>query len=171
VIAIIREEMRQDHEAISEVNRLAFAGDGEAQLVDRLRADGLVVASLVAVEQDQVVGHILLSELPIETERGLLPAVSLAPMAVRPAWQRRGVGSALVRAGLTACQERGKVAVMVLGHPTYYTRFGFSPALAKPLQSPYSCAGEAWMAMDLTPGALTGVTGTVRYPEAFSRVN
>jgi putative acetyltransferase len=135
--------------------------------VDRLRSDGLVVVSLVAVQAGSVIGHILFSKLPVETADGAIAAVALAPMAVRPEWQRRGVGSALVREGLIQCRERGKAAAIVLGHPNYYPRFGFSATLAKGLTSPFSGAGEAWMALELQPGALAGVAGIVRYPEAF----
>jgi len=161
----IREETPQDYEAIRQVNRLAFHQEEEGQIVDRLRADGLVVASLVAVEDGGVVGHILFSELLIETDRGLLRAASLAPMAVRPERQRRGIGSALVLRGLEVCRARGYSVGVVVGHPAYYPRFGFSAERARNLRSPFS--GEAFMALELTPGALEGVVGTVRYPEAF----
>jgi len=123
------------------------------------------VLSLVAVEESNIVGHILFSDLLIETEHAVLHAVSLAPMAVIPQYQRRGIGSALVRRGLEVCRERGKSIAVVLGHPAYYPRFGFSAELAKNLRGPYS--GDAWMAVELIPGALDGVKGTVRYPEAF----
>lgn len=165
----IREETPRDHDAIREVNRLAFKGEDEAQLVDRLRADGLVVASLVAVEGGRVVGHILFSELPIETPNGVVRAAALAPMAVRPERQRRGIGCALVRQGLEVCRERGHSIILVVGHPTYYPRFGFSAERAGNLRAPFS--GDAFMALELTPGALEGVVGTVRYPEAFSLVD
>jgi putative acetyltransferase len=161
----IREETPDDHAAIRKVNLLAFGGSEEADIVDRLRSGGLVVASLVAVLDGQVVGHILFSELPVDAQHSTIPAVSLAPMAVRPEWQRRGIGSELVRRGLEVCRERGKAAVLVLGHPEYYPRFGFSSELAKNLRSPFS--GEAWMAVELTPGVLSGIQGTVRYPDAF----
>jgi len=107
----------------------------------------------------------LFSELPIETGQGLIDAVSLAPLAVNPICQRQGIGSALVRQGLEHCRERGKPIVVVLGHPGYYPRFGFSAELAKKLHGPFS--GEAWMALELRDGALDDVEGTVRYPEAF----
>lgn len=165
----IRDETRQEHDAIREVNRLAFNGEVEGELVDRLRADGLVVASLVAVEQGRVVGHILFSKLTIEAATEPRRAVALAPMAVRPESQRKGVGSALVRRGLEVCRERGHSIVLVVGHPAYYPRFGFSAALAKNLRSPYS--GDVFMALELTPGALKDVVGTVAYPEAFSEVD
>ena len=162
----IREETPADYDAIREVNRLAFWGDAEGQLIDRLRAEGLMIASLVAEVDGRVVGHILFSEVVIETDGAKLRAAALAPMAVRPEWQRRGIGSALVRRGLEICGERGHATVLVVGHPDYYPRFGFSAELARRLSSPFS--GDAFMALELRPGALEGVTGTVQYPEAFN---
>jgi putative acetyltransferase len=161
----ICEETAADHPGIREVNRLAFEGDEEALLVDRLRAQGLVVASLVAVDDDRVIGHILFSRLPIDTPDGAIDAVALAPMAVRPEAQRRGIGSLLVRRGIEVCRQRGEAIVIVVGHPDYYPRFGFSAQLARRLSGPFS--GDVFMALELTPGALDGVTGAVRYPEAF----
>lgn len=160
----VREETVADHEDIRRVNRVAFDGDHEARLVDRLRRDGLFIASLVAVESDQMVGHILFSDLPIVAKPGEIHAAALAPMAVLPDFQRQGVGSMLVKEGLKACAQYG--IVIVLGHPDYYPRFGFSAELTKNLHSPFS-GSDAFMAMELTPGALDGVQGAVRYPEAF----
>jgi putative acetyltransferase len=164
----VREEIPADVAAIREVNRAAFGGDDEARLVDLLRSSDCVLASLVAVAGDRVIGHILFSPLVIETPEGERAAAALAPMAVLPEWQRRGVGSALVRFGLDACRRQGIGAVIVVGHPEYYPRLGFSAALARNLQSPYPELGDAWMALELTPGALSGVSGRVRYPEAFA---
>jgi putative acetyltransferase len=164
----IRDETTADREAIREVNRRAFGGEAEAWLVDRLRDDGLVVASLVAVDAGSIVGHVLFSDLPIETPVGVVPAAALAPLAVVPERQRQGIGSALVRRGLGVCRERGRAAVVVLGHPGYYPRFGFAADLARSLRAPY--AGEAFMALELEPGSLAG-GGIVRYPDAFSLVD
>ena len=161
---MIRSETQADRAAIAEVNRLAFAGEAEVEIIDRLRADGLVIASLVAIEKDEVVGHILFSELPIETNDTTIRAAALAPMAVRPEHQRQCIGSALVRAGLDACREAGVAAVVVLGHPNYYPRFGFSAEIAAHLRAPFS--GPAFMALELISGALDS-SGTVRYPSAF----
>jgi putative acetyltransferase len=161
----VRAEQPRDLEGIREVNRLAFGQEDEARLVDTLRAGGYVKLSLVAVEGERVVGHILFSDLPILTPQGTLSSLALAPMAVLPARQRQGIGSRLVREGLRACAEAGHRIVVVLGHPDYYPRFGFSARLAERLQAPFS--GAAFMALELVPGALANVTGEVRYPPPF----
>ncbi len=113
-----------------------------------------------------MIGHILFSQLPIETSGGAIEALALAPLAVVPDRQGQGIGSLLVREGLRSCREAGHRIVIVLGHPEYYPRFGFSTELAKRLNSPYS--GPAFLAMELVPGPLDGVEGEVRYPTPFS---
>ncbi len=165
---VVREETPADYDPIRDVNRLAFKQESEARLVDKLRADGDVVASLVAVEGDQVVGHIMFSKLPIETDGEILRGAALAPMAVRPDLQRQGIGSALLKRGIELCRDRGYVVIVVLGEPAYYSRFGFSAERAKRLRSPYS--GESLMALELTPGVLKDGTGSLIYPDAFSLV-
>lgn len=165
----IREEGAADIPAIHEVNCQAFGQEAEARLVDALRAGGYVRLSLVAEVAKQIVGHILFSELTIHTAHGPVAALSLAPMAVLPAFQRHGIGSALVRASLDACCAAGHKIVIVLGHPDYYPRFGFSTDLAEPLLSPYS--GPAWMAIELQPGALVGIAGRVQYPPPFVQLD
>tara|TARA_Y100000588_G_scaffold392070_1_gene502671 strand:+ start:1184 stop:1684 length:501 start_codon:yes stop_codon:yes gene_type:complete len=159
---VIREEAKGDRIPIREVNWSAFGTEIEADLVDRLRAEGLARLSLVAeAGEDGLVGHILFSEVQV----GEMPVLALAPMAVKPEWQRRGVGTQLVETGLKLCQEAGHKAVLVVGHPAYYPRFGFSVERAKGLNSPFS--GEAFMVLELGPGALDGVTAEVQYPPAF----
>jgi putative acetyltransferase len=164
---VIREERLEDRDAIRAVNRAAFGGETEARLVDLLREAGEFIVSLVSLREDHVVGHVLFSRIWVETPGGRIAAASLAPMAVLPEWQRRGVGSELVRRGLELCGERGVPFVVVLGHPEYYPRFGFSAELARRLTSPYSSAGAAWMAVELRAGSLEGVNGRVVYPAAF----
>lgn len=166
MLPLIRSETAADYAAIRQVNQRAFGQDGEAQLVDALRAGGYVRVSLVAEVDGQVVGHILFSDLPIACGTGTVPAVALAPMAVLPPWQRQGIGAALIRQGLEVCRAQGQRAVIVLGHPQYYPRFGFSPDLAQQIESPYACA--AFMALELTPAALAGVRGRVLYPPPFT---
>jgi putative acetyltransferase len=162
----IRPETTGDHEAIRHVNRLAFSQDDEVRLVDALRDGGYVRVSLVAEVGDQVVGHILFSDLPIITGAGTVPALALAPIAVWPEFQNQGTGSALVRRGLEACRQQGHRVVVVLGHTHFYPRFGFSPKLAAHLESPFS-GSDSFMADELVAGALDGVKGRVQYPPPF----
>ena len=133
----IRPETATDHEAVRHAHRLAFGQDDEAGIVDALRNGGYVRVSLVADVEGRVVGHILFSDLPILTDKGTVRALSLAPMAVLPECQKRGIGSALVRKGLEVCRGGGHRIVVVLGHPDFYTRFGFSARLAEALSFPF----------------------------------
>ncbi len=164
----VRPEQAGDQEVIREVNRLAFGRDAEARLVDALRAGEYNRVSLVAAVGEQVIGHILFSDLPIVTVDGIVAALALAPMAVNPARQRQGIGSLLVQEGLRACAAAGHRIVVVLGHPDYYPRFGFSAKLAESLKAPFS--GPAFMALELVPGALEGVAGEVCYSPPFQDV-
>lgn len=166
---LIRHENDHDHEAVRQVNRLAFGQDAEARLVDALRAGGFASVSLVAEIDGQVVGHILFSDLKIATDKGDVPALALAPMAVLPEFQRQGIGSTLVRRGLEVCKERGHRIVVVLGHADFYPRFGFSAKLAERLQSPYG-SGPSHMATELVPGVLDGVAGKLEYSPPFGEL-
>lgn len=163
---LIRPEQACDCDAIRKVHQAAFQGDVEARLVDALRAGGFSPVSLVAVEGNEIVGHVLFSDLTIVLPDRAKPALSLAPVGVSPAWQRRGVGSALIDAGLKLCREQGHSIVIVLGEPEYYRRFGFSVELASPLQSEY--AGDYFMALELVPEALRGIAGRVEYSPPFA---
>ena len=147
------------------VNETAFGRFDEADLIDKLQAEGAVLLSLVAERERQIIGHILFSRMTVETAQGPVAAVSLAPMAVLPDHQRRQVGSQLVRRGLVELGARGESIVIVLGHKEYYPRFGFSSEKARYLHSPFP--PEAFMALELSDGALAGVKGAVRYPSAF----
>lgn len=165
-VCAIRDEAANDADDVRIVNRLAFGGDAEANLVDALHAGGYVRVSLVAAVEGRIVGHVLFSDLPIRTAGGTVPALALAPLAVLPEFQNLGVGSQLIRAGLDACRERGHRIVVVLGHPAFYPRFGFSPALAANLASPFS-GRDSFMAAELVPDALDGVAGRVEYAPPF----
>lgn len=162
----IRREAKHDRAAIWNVNRAAFEGEAEADLVDALRDGGFSEVSLVAEVDGEIIGHILFSRVVIVTKAGTVDALSLAPMAVLPSHQRRGVGSRLVEAGLEVCREADHRIVVVLGHPEFYPRFGFSAELARRLESPFG-GGEAWMALELVPGALERIEGRVEYSPPF----
>jgi putative acetyltransferase len=161
----IREENTSDAQPIHAINKAAFGHPDEADLVDQLRAEGAVLLSLVAELEQQIVGHILFSRMSIETTAGSIPAVALAPVAVLPDCQRQGIGKQMIRHGLELLRERGERIVIVLGHPEYYRQFGFSTEKAHSLQSPFP--PEAYMAIELVPGALEDIRGRVRYPAAF----
>jgi putative acetyltransferase len=150
---------------VHSINEAAFGHLIEADLVDSLRAEGVVLESLVAKIDQRIVGHILFSRMWIETVSGSILAVALAPMAVLPEYQNRGIGGRLVEAGLDLLRTRGEQIVIVLGHSHYYSRFGFSCEKARFLESPFP--PDAFMAMELSAGALDGVRGKVRYPIAF----
>jgi putative acetyltransferase len=162
---IIRGETPTDHSMIRQVNEAAFGGAEEADLVEALRPEGVVLLSVVAELDREIVGHILFSRMAIETPTRMVAAVALAPMAVSPPYQRHGIGGRLIRYGLDAMRDLRERVVIVVGHPGYYPRFGFSPERARSLESPFS--PDAFMALELTPGALDGIHGRVRYPRAF----
>ena len=175
---LIRAEIPDDREAIQRVQRLAFGRADEGWLVEALCAGGNVRVSLVAEIGGAVIGHILFSKLPIitinsDTSQRLqsecrLSGLALAPLAVLPDYQRRGIGSQLVRRGLELCREQGHSIVIVLGPQDFYRRFGFDSELARGLASPFS-GRESCMAMELVAGTLNGVVGVVQYPPPFTR--
>jgi len=168
----IRPETPADAAAICAVNTQAFGRDSEARLVELVRASAHFVPelSLVAVDGGAPVGHILFSGIVIRTAEKRIDALALAPMAVLPGWQGRGVGSALVRHGLEESVRLGHAIVVVVGHARYYPRFGFVPARPRGLDAPFPVPDPSFMVQTLRPGALDGVRGTVEYPPAFSAV-
>jgi putative acetyltransferase len=163
----VRPERAEDGAAVRAVHRAAFPTDTEARLVDRLRARGQARVSLVAEADGGVVGHILFSPVSVLTPSGPCQGLGLAPLAVLPPHQRRGIGSALVREGLAACRREGCGFVVVLGHPGYYPRFGFRRASAVGLGNEYG-ADEAFMVLELQPGSLPAGGGLVRYGPEFA---
>jgi putative acetyltransferase len=164
----IRSEQPADHAAIAAVQRAAFARDAEANLVSALRHDGLMLVSLVALHGEIIIGHVMFSTLRVEVSGRELVAATLAPLAVVPDFQRRGYGSALVRAGIEVLRAKGCHAIIVLGDPDYYARFGFSASLTRNLTAPFR--GPAFMGLELSAGALTGHIGSVTYPPPFGLV-
>jgi putative acetyltransferase len=153
--------------AIRSVNQSAFGGSDEADLVDELRAAGDALLSLVAEVNGRIAGYALFSRIWIETQSGPVPAVALAPVAVLPAHQNQGIGGRLIRHGLDWLRGSGEAIIVVAGHPGYYPRFGFSSEIAQSLEAPFPVGPEAFMAMELVPGALDGIRGKLRYPAAF----
>lgn len=164
---MIRPEAPEDVQTIRYVNEQAFGQENEAELVEKLRNRGVLTVSLVAIQDNRVVGHIAFSPVRVESERSSFEAIALAPMAVLPAYQGKGIGSQLVLAGLKKCQILGHEIVVVLGHPDYYPRFGFVPAKPKGINCEFNVPDEAWMIFELKEGALVGRQGTVRFQPEF----
>ena len=162
----IRPERPQDISRIRAVNERAFGQPDEAALVDAVRARGEWSISLVAVDGERLVGHVLFTPVTIEGPNSAHQAVGLAPLAVDPDYQRRGIGGRLVAQGLDRCRESGYRIAVVLGHPTYYPRFGFVPA-RHGIRFKLDVPDEAFMVLELEPGALAGCTGVACYVEEF----
>jgi len=163
----IRIEEKQDWPAIRAVNESAFETSAEANLVEALREQAAPLVSLVAVDEASVVGHILFSPVTL-SRHPELRVMGLAPMAVTRQHQSQGVGSLLVRAGLDECSKLGFGAVVVLGHPRYYPRFGFAPAARYGIVCEYEVPEDAFMVVELQPGYLRRASGTIRYHTAFA---
>jgi len=163
----IRPVTAGDADAVYEVHRRAFDGrTDESRIVQRLHDADKAVVSLVAVEDDRIVGHVLFSPTHAENQEEDVDLVGLAPVGVRPETQNEGVGSSLIQRGLEECRKVGADAVVVLGDPGYYSRFGFERASEYGLGSEYD-AGEGFMVKPLYEGALDTVDGIVRYQPAF----
>lgn len=167
---VVRPEDAGDIAAIREVNERAFERADEARLVDALRNAIAITASLVAEVDGRIVGHILFSPVHIDRESGCDVAVGLGPMAVVPEAQRRGIGTALVRAGIERMREAGHGAIVVLGHPSYYPRLGFAPASHFGLRWEVPGHDEAFFAIELRAGFLGARSGVVRYRPEFTEV-
>ena len=169
---IVREERAEDIEAVRKLNESAFDTRSEADLVDSLRERGNAVLSLVAVLDGAVVGHILFSRIELEcsTTPPVMP-LGLAPMAVDPKFHRQGIGSRLVEVGLVECHRLGSEVLVVLGHPDFYPRFGFTPASKFDIRSVYDVPDEVFMALELREGALDNCSGVARYAEEFGLVS
>jgi len=166
---IIRDEMGKDWSAVQAVNDAAFDTAAEGCLVAALRARAQPIVSMVAEIDGAIVGHILFSPVRLDDSPELV-VMGLGPMAVLPGHQRQGIGSALVEAGLESCRELDIGAVVVLGHPEYYPRFGFAPAAEFGINCTYEVPAEVFMVLELQPGYLDGVGGIVRYDPAFDGV-
>ena len=161
----IRPERPRDEDAVREVVRLAFGEEAEVRLVDALRRNRHIVFSLVAEDQNRLVGHIALSMMTI----GESQAIALAPLAVVPQRQRQGIGSQLVVAGLAECRRLGHDCVFVLGSTKYYPRFGFQPA--RPFGIIYKDGSDFFMVTELAKDAVRRFSGEARYLPEFDQAS
>ncbi len=167
---IIRRERPGETSAVRRVNEQAFGQRAEADLVDALRQRDEFLISLVAIEDEQVVGHILFSPVTVQSDRASWSAMGLGPMAVLPQHQGKGIGSQLVEVGLEECRKTGHEVVVVLGHPEFYPRFGFEPSKPLGIRWKKEVPEEVFMVTELREGALAGRRGVVKYLPEFDGV-
>ncbi len=163
---ILKEELHHIG-AVQAVITAAFGRAEEAQLVAALRRSHSFVPdlSIVAEEEGKVTGHILFTRCSIGNSR--LPVLALAPVAVLPDHQHKGIGKGLIRTGLNKARELGYKAVIVLGHAEYYPIFGFVQADKWQISAPFEVPAENFLALELIPGALEHTTGEVHYAPEF----
>ncbi len=168
----VRPELPGDEDAIRQVNLLAFGRDVEGKLVDLIRGSRFFVPglSMVAVDDGNIVGHILLSAAMLINSNDAMPILTLAPMSVIPEYQGRGIGTRMIECAVKRAENSQFPAIVVLGHSEYYPRFGFVKASDKGILSPFSVPDEVYMVLELMPNALDNITGTVRYPPCFADV-
>jgi putative acetyltransferase len=163
----IRSERSADAAAIQRIHQAAFNTPGEAHLVALLRERGKLLVSLVAELDQQVVGHVAFSPVLFDSTPTEQSGAGLAPVAVLPIYQRRGVGSRLIQAGLAACRQAAISFVVVLGEPAYYQRFGFRPASLRGIRNEYG-VGEPFMVLELQANALPPAGGLIKYAPEFA---
>jgi putative acetyltransferase len=166
----IRSEKSGDMDKVWEINVAAFETDTEAKLVNALRESGVSYISLVAEVTGELVGHILFTPVELVDDGSGLKLMGLGPMAVMPKYQNKGIGSQLVKEGLEHCLRQGYDAVVVLGHPEYYPRFGFVPSIKYGIKSEYEVPDEAFMILELKKNSLKGKSGVIKYNPAFGSV-
>jgi putative acetyltransferase len=168
-MVIIREEKPGDEQRIRIVNQRAFGRIEEADIVDKLRRSCPNSISLVALSRDQIVGHILFTPVAIQAEGRKIEGLGLASMVALPQFQRQGIGSQLVKTGLEVIEKAKSPFVIVLGHPTYYPRFGFVPASRYGIKSEYeNVPDEAFMILVLDQTALKSISCIAKYRPEFA---
>ena len=169
----IRKEAESDFSDVYQLNKAAFGQDSEPKLVDLLRKTNAFIPelSLVATSENKVVGHILFTKIKIKDDNGNeFDSLALAPMAVRPDLQKKGIGGQLIRYGINKAKELGHKSVIVLGHEQYYPKFGFVPTEKWEIKAPFFVPTNVFMGIELVENGFAGVTGTVKYPKEFETV-
>jgi len=164
----IRKEKQKDHDEVRIVNEQAFGQPDEGRIVDKLRESCKETVSLIAVSNNEIIGHIFFSPVTIETPAGCIKGMGLAPMAVLPELQNQGVGSMLVNEGVRILKKMSCPFVIVLGHENYYPRFGFERASNYGLKCQWEgVPDDAFMVLILDESVMKGVSGIAKYRDEF----
>lgn len=169
----IRQESKADYKKIYELNLLAFEEKEEAVLVDLLRENDEFIPqlSLVALLNNEIVGHILFTIIKIiDDNENEHESLALAPMAVLPKYQKKGIGGKLINKGLSIATNLNFKSVIVLGHEHYYPKFGFVPTSKWNIKPPFEVPTNAFMGIELVNNSLDNVSGIVKYPKEFEEV-
>ncbi len=164
----LRLETPEDVPGIRAVVHAAFGQSAEADLVDGLRHSGALTLSAIAVIDNRIVGHVAFSPITIGNTYS---ALALAPVAVAPDCQRRGIGTGLINWSLDECRRLGHAVIIVVGDPAYYRRFGFTPASPFGIECPFPVPAEVFMLLELSQGAAAGYKGMVRYHPEFDKLS
>ncbi len=169
---IVRTENSKDYEKVFEIHFRAFNRTKEAELVKKIRfSEGFLTdLSLVALYDNELVGHILFSVISVENEKEKYEALALSSLAVLPEFQNKGIGSELMRQGLERCRQKGFLFVVVLGLPDFYPRFGFQTARFNGIHPPFPVPDEVFMVNPLKEGILDNIRGVVKYSGTFSKL-
>lgn len=168
---IIRTETSADYEGVHQVNVKAFGDrEDEARLVENIRnsAGFIPELSIVAEQDNEIVGHILLSMAVVEDGENTYDVIALAPIAVMPKVQKQGIGKALILEGLERCRTLGYHLVFLIGHPEYYPKFGFKPAGQYGFElKQFEVPEDVFMVCELKAGELQKIKGELKYPPTF----
>ena len=165
----IRDERKEDYKDIKSLNDLAFQGPVEGEIVDKIRSSSTDIVSLVAADENLIIGHIFFSPVTVISGEGEIKGMGLGPMAVLPEFQNKGIGSALVKEGLKILRNKDCSFVIVLGHKDYYPRFGFEAASKFGLSSQWEgVPDEAFMVLFLDKSLAGRVSGVVSYRPEFN---
>ena len=165
----IRDERKEDYKDIKSLNDLAFQGPVEGEIVDKIRSSSTDIVSLVAADENLIIGHIFFSPVTVISGEGEIKGMGLGPMAVLPEFQNKGIGSALVKEGLKILRNKDCSFVIVLGHKDYYPRFSFEAASKYGLSSQWEgVPDEAFMVLFLDKSLAGRVSGVVSYRPEFN---
>lgn len=166
---LIRNERKNDYDQITKINDLAFGQKNEGKMIEALRktSDYNYLLSLVAEIKHKIVGHILFYPIKIRNKANKCTVLSLAPIAVHPEYQNKGIGSKLIKRGLDIAKKLDFKVVIVVGHPKYYPRFGFTPAKNWGIKLPFDVPDDVFLALELKENTLKNCSGIVEFPKEY----